>query len=99
MKDGVHQGSVLSPLVFAIMADVVMESLGNVLMSEMLYADGLVPTSKMMEGLREKFWKWKEAFESKWLKVNPRKTKVLVSGAEGILMVFLESNLLGVLVG
>ena len=36
-----------------------------------------------MEGLREKFWKWKEAFESKGLKVNLGKTKVLVSGAEG----------------
>ena len=30
-----------------------------------------------MEGLREKFWKWKEALESKG------KTKVVVSGAEG----------------
>ena len=35
-----------------------------------------------MEGLREKFWKWKEAFESKGLKVNLGKTKVVVSGAE-----------------
>ena len=33
-----------------------------------------------MEGLREKFWKWKEAFESKGLKVNLRKRKVVVSG-------------------
>ena len=36
-----------------------------------------------MEGLREKFWKWKEAFKSKGLKVNLGKTKVVVSGAEG----------------
>ena len=36
-----------------------------------------------MEGLREKFLKWKEAFESRWLKVNLGKTKVVVSGAEG----------------
>ena len=36
-----------------------------------------------LEGLREKFRKWKEAFESKGLKVNLRKTKVVVSGAEG----------------
>ena len=39
-------------------------------MSEMLCADDLVLTSKTMEGLREKFWKWKEAFKSKGLKVN-----------------------------
>ena len=35
-----------------------------------------------MKGLREKFWKWKEAFRSKGLKVNLGKTKVVVSGAE-----------------
>ena len=52
-------------------------------MSEMLYADDLVLMSETMEGLREKFWKWKEAFESKGLKVNLGKTKVVVSGAEG----------------
>ena len=39
--------------------------------------------SETMEGVREKFWKWKEAFESKGLKVNLGKTKVVVSGAEG----------------
>ena len=74
VKVGVHQGSVLSPLVFAIVVDVVTESVRNGLMSEMLYADDLVLTSETMEGLREKFWKWKEAFESKGLKVNLGKT-------------------------
>ena len=36
----------------------------------------MVLTSEIMEGLREKFWKWKEAFKSKGLKVNLEKTKV-----------------------
>ena len=49
----------------------------------MLYADDLVLTRELMEGLREQFWKWKEAFESNGLKLNLRKTKVVVSGAEG----------------
>ena len=83
VKVGVHQGSVLWPLVFSIMVDVVTESVRNDLMSEMLYGDDLVLTSETMEGLREKFWKWKEAFVSKGLKVNLGKTKVVVSGAEG----------------
>ena len=30
--------------------------------------------------MREKFWKWKEAFKSKGLKVNLGKRKVVVSG-------------------
>ena len=33
-----------------------------------------------MENLKEKFFKWKEAFECKRLKVNLKKTKVMVSG-------------------
>ena len=57
VKVGVHKGSVLSPLVFAIVVDVVTENVGNVLMSDMFYTDDLVLTSEMMEGLREKFWK------------------------------------------
>lgn len=72
----------LLPLVFAIVVDVVTESVRNGLMSEMLYADDLVLMSETMKGLREKFWKWKEAFKSKGLKVNLGKTKVVVSGAE-----------------
>ena len=83
MKVGMHQGSVLLPLVFAIVVDMVTKNVRNGLLSEMLYADDLVLTCEMMEGLREKFWKWKEAFESKRLKVNLGKTKVVVSGAEG----------------
>ena len=51
-------------------------------MSEMLYADDLLLTSEMMEGLREKFWKWKEVFERKVLKVNVGKTKVIMNEAE-----------------
>ena len=82
VKVGVHQGSVLSPLVFAIVVDVVTESVRAGLMSEILYADDLVLMSETMEGLREKFQKWKEAFESKGMKVNLKKTKVMVSGSE-----------------
>ena len=83
VKVGVHQGSVLSPLVFSIVVDVVTENAREGLMSEILYADDLVLMSESMEGLREKFWKWKDAFESKGLKVNLGKTKMVVSGSDG----------------
>ena len=65
VKVGVHQGSVLSPLVFVSVVDVVTESVTNVLMSEMFhaeFADDLVVMSETIERLRENFWKWKEAF-------------------------------------
>ena len=43
----------LSPLVFAIVVDVVTESVRNGLMSEMLYADDLVLMSDVEGGIRE----------------------------------------------
>ena len=43
-------------------------------LSELLYADELVLMGETIRGLRNKFLKWKEAFESKGLKVNIRQT-------------------------
>ena len=39
-----------------------------------------VDTTTTIEGLRNKFLKWKEAFESKGLKANLGKAKVMVCG-------------------
>ena len=83
VKVGVHQGSVLSPLLFAIVVDVITENARRGVVNELLYADDLVIMSEDMEDLKEKFWNWKDALESKGLKVNIRKTKLMVSGSEG----------------
>ena len=40
------------------------------MLSELLYADDLVLMSETIKGIRNKFIKWKEAIESKGLKVN-----------------------------
>ena len=45
-----------------------------------LCADDLVLMSETIEGFKNKFLKWKEAFESMSLKVDLGKTKVVVSG-------------------
>ena len=65
---GVHQGSVLSPLSFGIVVDVVTENAKEGLMNEVLYTDDLVLMSETMEGLKERFLKWRSALESKGLK-------------------------------
>ena len=83
VQAGVHKGSVLSPLLFAIAADVISENGREGLMNEILYADDLVLMSESIENLKEKFLKWKEAFRSKRLKVNLKKTKAMVSGSKG----------------
>ena len=85
MVIGVHQGSVLSPLLFAIVVEFVTENARKCLMKEVLYADDLALMSETMEGLKEKFLKWKSALE-RGLKVNLEKTKVMVCGSKGEVM-------------
>ena len=80
VKVGVHQGSVFSPLLFAIVVDVVTEDAREGLMNE-IYINDLVMKSETMEDLQKKFLKWKMAFERKGTKFNIRKTKVMVCGS------------------
>ena len=77
---GMHQGSVLSPFLFAVVVDVVTVFARDGALSELLHADDLVQRSETIEGLRNKFLKWIEAVKSNSLKVNLGKTKVMVSG-------------------
>ena len=56
VKVGVHQGFVLSPLLFAIVVDVLTESVSRGVVNELLYADDLVIMSEDMEDLKERFW-------------------------------------------
>ena len=80
VKVGVHQGSVLSPLLFAIVVGLITENARRGVVNELLYADDLVIMSKDMEYLKKRFWNRKDALESKGLKVNTRKTKLMVAG-------------------
>ena len=79
VKVGMHQGSVMSPLLFAVEVDVVIEFAREGALRELLYADDFVMMSETIEGLRNMFLKWKEAHESKDLKVILGKTKVAAS--------------------
>ena len=75
VKVGVHQRSVLSPLLFAIVVDVITENARRGVVDELVFADNLVFMSETMEDLKERFSNWKDALESKSLKVNTRKAK------------------------
>ena len=69
VKVGVHQGFVVSPLLFEIVADVTTENARRGVVNELLYAYNLVLMSETMENLKERFWNWNNAPESKELKV------------------------------
>ena len=52
-------------LFFAVVVDVVTDFARDCALSELLYADDLVLMIETISGLRNKFLKWMEAFESR----------------------------------
>jgi len=77
VKVGVHQGSVLSPLLFTIVLEALSRDFRGGLPLELLYADDLALLAETEEALLEKVRIWKEGMESKGLRVNMAKTKVM----------------------
>ena len=63
--------------------DVVTENARKGLMKEVLYIDDLVLMSQTMKGLKKKLVKWRSAMESKGLRVNLERMKVIVCESEG----------------
>ena len=80
VKVGVHQGSVLSPLLFIIVLEALSLEFRTGAPWELLYADDLVVIAETEEELRAKLSKWKKGMEAKGLRVNVGKTKVMFSG-------------------
>lgn len=79
---GVHQGSVLSPLLFIIVLEALSGEFRTGCPWELLYADDLVAVADSLEKLLEKVETWKTGMEEKGLRVNMGKTKILVSGSQ-----------------
>ena len=77
-----YQGSVLSPLLFIIVLEACSHEFRVGCLLEMLYADGLVILAETFEGVMTKMTVWKNGLESKGLKVNMGKTKVMILGRD-----------------
>jgi len=77
VKVGLHQGSVLSPLLFIIVLEALSREFRAGLPWELLYADDLCLIAETEEELKVKIKCWKEGMESKGLRVNMSKTKVM----------------------
>src|SRR5271157_5380734 len=74
---GVHQGSVLSPLLFIIVLEALSKKFRIGLPWELFYADDLPLLAEPEEELLEMIRQWKDGMEQKWLNVNMGKTKVM----------------------
>src|SRR5260221_1447930 len=77
VKVGVHQGSVLSPLLFIVVLEALSKEFREGLPWELLYADDLALIAESEEKLVEKIKCWKKGMEEKGLRVNMGKTKVM----------------------
>ena len=65
------------------MVDVVTELVMEGVLSKLLCVDDLVLMSRIIDGVCNKFRKWKEAFECRGVKVSRGEAKAVVSGSNG----------------
>ena len=75
-----HQGSVLSPLLFVIVVEAISREFRVALPWELLYADDLAMIGETEEELIKRLNEWKDNVESNGMRVNMNKTKVMISG-------------------
>ena len=87
VKVCLHQGSVLSLLVFAAFMDVVYSEARSGLSTELLYADDLVIMAPTMEQLGRCVDEWKASLLDIGLKVNAGKSKVMDGNSGGKMIV------------
>ena len=80
VKIGVHQRSVLSPLLFIIVLEALSREFRSGVPWEDLYADDhdLVIIAESLEECVRRLLTWKEAMEKKGLRVNAGKTKIMI---------------------
>jgi len=81
VKVGTHQGSASSPLLFVIVMEAVSREFRVALPWELLYADVLAVMAETQEELSKRLNEWKDSVDSKGMRVNMNKTKVMISGA------------------
>ncbi|KAL6554932.1 hypothetical protein OROGR_006190 [Orobanche gracilis] len=74
---GVHQGSALSPFLFAIVMDELTNSLQDGIPWCMLFADDIVLVDETKEGVETKLELWRRSLESRGFKLSRNKTEYL----------------------
>ena len=77
VKVGVHQGSVLSPLLFIIVLEALTRKCRKELPYEILFEHDVILMAESLKLLLERLSVWKASMEAKGLKINVGKPKVM----------------------
>ena len=77
VKVGLHQGSALSPCLFAMMMDRMTDEIREEAPWTMMFADDIVICRESKEQVEEKLESWRYALERRGMKVNRRKTEYM----------------------
>ena len=81
---GLRQGSVLSPLLFIVVLDLISrKTVMKDAMKYLLYADDLALVANGKQELQESLQEWNGLFTRHGLNINPEKTEVLGIGHQG----------------
>ena len=86
-ESSLHQGSVLSPLLFAAVMDVVSSEAKSGVPSDLLHADDLLLMAPRMDQLGRRVAEWRASLLDKGLKVNAGKSKVMDGSSGGKMIV------------
>lgn len=94
VKVGLHQGSALSPYLFALIMDILSEGVKDQAPWCMLFADDIVLCSTNGHELERKAENWRRALEDRGLKISRKKTEYLTSCEDGNHEIRLQDELL-----
>ena len=83
VKVGLHQGSVLSLFLFALVVDTISKGAKRPPPNDLMHADDLAIAAESEEELQERLDYWQENLENMGLRVNSKKTEVMVSSKLG----------------
>ena len=73
-EDGLHEGSALSPCLFAMVIDRMTDEIREEAPWTMMFADDIVICSERKEQVEEKLESWRYSLERTGMKVNREKT-------------------------
>ena len=83
VKVGLHQGSALSPFLFAIVMDRLTDQVRQEALWTMLFADDIVICSETKQQAEDNLERWRYALERRGMKVSRSKTEYMCLNGSG----------------